>query len=73
MEQHKVVIIGAGVSGCAAAKDLIKAGIEDLIILEATDRIGGRVRTLELNEPGKQNDIDEWGSEIKQSSTIKLS
>lgn len=31
-------------SGITAAKSLIEAGITDIIILEATDRIGGRIR-----------------------------
>ncbi|XP_022770109.1 polyamine oxidase 1-like [Durio zibethinus] len=39
-----VIIIGAGVSGISAAKVLAENGIEDLLILEASDRIGGRIR-----------------------------
>lgn len=41
-----VIIIGAGVSGLCAADSLLDAGIE-VIVLEASDRVGGRVRTLE--------------------------
>lgn len=41
-----VIIIGAGVSGLCAADSLLEAGIE-VVILEASDRAGGRVRTLE--------------------------
>lgn len=44
MEHHKVVIIGAGISGLAAAEVLSKHGI-DYVILEARDRIGGRIKT----------------------------
>ncbi|KAL9421013.1 hypothetical protein AB3S75_038558 [Citrus x aurantiifolia] len=39
-----VIIIGAGVSGISAGKILAENGIEDILILEASDRIGGRVR-----------------------------
>ncbi|XP_061353822.1 polyamine oxidase 1-like [Gastrolobium bilobum] len=39
-----VIIVGAGVSGISAAKVLVENGIEDLVILEASDRIGGRIR-----------------------------
>lgn len=46
MAHHKVIIIGAGISGCNAAKTLIENGIEDVLILEATNRIGGRAKTL---------------------------
>ncbi|KAJ3673996.1 hypothetical protein LUZ60_005988 [Juncus effusus] len=38
-----VIIVGAGFSGISAAKTLSDAGIKDFIILEATERIGGRI------------------------------
>ncbi|CAL4933136.1 unnamed protein product [Urochloa decumbens] len=44
----KVIIIGAGMSGISAGKQLSDAGITDLLILEATDRIGGRIRKTEF-------------------------
>ncbi|KAK7323240.1 hypothetical protein VNO77_26705 [Canavalia gladiata] len=42
--RSSVIIVGAGISGIAAAKVLAENGIEDLMILEASDRIGGRIR-----------------------------
>ncbi|KAK7243414.1 hypothetical protein RIF29_38209 [Crotalaria pallida] len=39
-----VIIIGAGISGIAAAKVLAENGVEDILILEASDRIGGRIQ-----------------------------
>ncbi|XP_010241204.1 PREDICTED: polyamine oxidase 1-like [Nelumbo nucifera] len=39
-----VIIVGAGVSGISAAKVLAENGVNDLVILEASDRIGGRIR-----------------------------
>ncbi|MFG0288860.1 MAG: NAD(P)/FAD-dependent oxidoreductase [Rhodopirellula sp. JB044] len=44
MESYKTVIIGAGLAGLACAKRLALAG-ERCTVLEATDRVGGRVRT----------------------------
>lgn len=41
----KVVVLGAGVAGLAAAYELGKAGYQ-VTILEAQDRVGGRNRTL---------------------------
>ncbi|RAY12096.1 amino acid oxidase [Actinomadura craniellae] len=41
----KVLVLGAGVAGLAAAYELGKAGY-DCTILEAQDRVGGRNRTL---------------------------
>merc|ERR1719414_2919113 len=41
----KVVVIGAGVSGLAAAQQLKSFGIE-VIVLEARERVGGRIATF---------------------------
>ncbi|KAL6129954.1 hypothetical protein ACLB2K_068336 [Fragaria x ananassa] len=46
--RSSVIIIGAGVSGLSAAKRLIENGVEDVVILEASDRIGGRIRKQEF-------------------------
>ena len=45
----KVIIVGAGVSGLSAATKLIEAGITNLEIFEASDRVGGRICSAELN------------------------
>ncbi|XP_039777517.1 polyamine oxidase 1 isoform X2 [Panicum virgatum] len=39
----RVIIVGAGMSGISAGKRLSDAGITDLLILEATDHVGGRM------------------------------
>ncbi|RRT46317.1 hypothetical protein B296_00046993 [Ensete ventricosum] len=44
MDSASVIIIGAGMSGISAAKTLSDAGVKDILILEATNRIGGRIR-----------------------------
>src|SRR5437588_2736351 len=41
------IVIGAGVAGLAAARELKKRGLE-VVVLEARDRIGGRVHTVRL-------------------------
>src|SRR4051812_39624216 len=43
--RRRVVVIGAGLSGLTAALDLRDAGW-DVVVLEARDRVGGRVLTL---------------------------
>ena len=44
-----VLILGGGISGIAAAKTLSDNGIKDFIILEGTDRIGGRMRKMQFH------------------------
>jgi len=41
---EKIIVIGAGLAGLAAAASLVEAGY-DMVVLEARDRIGGRVWT----------------------------
>ena len=41
----KIVIIGGGIAGITAASQLSKAGITDFLLVEARDRIGGRIHT----------------------------
>lgn len=44
--EHDVIIIGAGAAGLCAADALLGGGYQPLII-EASDRVGGRVRSLD--------------------------
>jgi phytoene dehydrogenase-like protein len=44
MASPEVVIVGAGLAGLACAQRLTRAGM-DVLILEASDAVGGRVRT----------------------------
>ena len=46
---ERVVIVGAGVAGVAAACELAKAGLQPLV-LEARPRVGGRVHTLSTGD-----------------------
>lgn len=42
----KVIVIGAGVSGMAAAQTLINNGITDIQVFEASNKLWGRIATL---------------------------
>jgi heterodisulfide reductase subunit A-like polyferredoxin len=43
----KIIVIGAGISGLMAGQMLKDAG-HDVVILEATNRVGGRIQTYRL-------------------------
>lgn len=49
-KKHKVVIIGAGMAGLSAGIHLVQNGITDFVILEARNRIGGRIISLDIGE-----------------------
>jgi phytoene dehydrogenase-like protein len=40
------LIVGAGASGIAAASMLMQYGVHSVVILEAENRIGGRINTV---------------------------
>uniref|UniRef100_H0ZKZ9 Spermine oxidase n=1 Tax=Taeniopygia guttata TaxID=59729 RepID=H0ZKZ9_TAEGU len=46
--QPRIVVIGAGLAGLSAAKALLESGFTDVTVLEATDRIGGRVQSVQI-------------------------
>ncbi|MFL2546859.1 MAG: flavin monoamine oxidase family protein [Candidatus Rariloculaceae bacterium] len=43
--EHDVIVIGAGLAGLSAALKLQQAGV-DAVVLEAQDRVGGRVHSM---------------------------
>jgi monoamine oxidase len=51
-ETAAVVVVGAGLSGLVAAHELMKAGVEDIVVVEAQDRPGGRIRTFTRPDGG---------------------
>jgi monoamine oxidase len=54
-DRADVIVIGAGVAGLVAASELAEAGFS-VIVLEARDRIGGRIFTLK--DVGQQFPIE---------------
>ncbi|XP_017889754.1 spermine oxidase-like [Ceratina calcarata] len=49
-QSPKIIIVGAGPSGIAAASKLLENGFNNVLILEAEDRIGGRVYTTPFDK-----------------------
>ncbi len=54
-----VIVVGAGLAGLTTAKDLIRAG-KTVLVLEATDRIGGRAHTDRTFAASKDNGATKW-------------
>lgn len=49
MKIYDVIIVGGGFAGLTAASELVNAG-KEVKLLEARDRVGGRVQTQQLDE-----------------------
>ncbi len=60
MTTHDVIVVGAGVTGLTAAWRLAQAG-QDVLVLEARDRVGGRLRTEVHGAPGAEADFEIGG------------
>ncbi|XP_024085452.1 peroxisomal N(1)-acetyl-spermine/spermidine oxidase-like isoform X2 [Cimex lectularius] len=63
----KVIIIGAGIAGLAAARTLIKGGVNNIKIFEAQKEPGGRIKSFEYD-----NGIIELGAQWIHSPKNKL-
>jgi monoamine oxidase len=61
-----VVVVGAGLSGIAAAKEIVKAG-RSVVVLEAQDHVGGRT----LSTPITSNWAMERGAEGLQDTSAQ--
>ncbi len=62
----RVIVIGAGFAGLTAAYELSKAGV-DVQVVEARNRLGGRVLTFKDFVPGK---VVEGGAELIGSNHV---
>lgn len=65
--QGTVLVVGAGISGLTTAKELMEKGYK-VTVLEASDRVGGRISTKEVSIAGKTFEFDMGAGWIRGSS-----
>lgn len=60
MEEADIVVVGAGLAGLCAARDLVTAG-QQVVLVEARDRVGGRTWSAPFEAAGCVVDLGaEW-------------
>eukprot|EP00903_Cladosiphon_okamuranus_P012790 g11954.t1 len=67
-ELRDCVIVGAGVAGLSTAIDLERAGV-DFVLLEAADRLGGRIFTHKESQSRYNREHEEGGDSSSSSSS----
>ncbi|KAG1760260.1 hypothetical protein EDD22DRAFT_902258 [Suillus occidentalis] len=65
----KVLILGGGVAGVIAARTLHHKGIDDFLIVEARDELGGRMQNYTIGVPGKQYTVEVGPNWIQGTQT----
>lgn len=66
-----MIVVGAGFAGLAAASELASAGI-DVVVVEARDRVGGRVWSEEVQAPDGSTYVIERGAEFVLAGYARL-
>ncbi len=70
-EGERIVVIGAGVAGAAAARRLTEAGAS-VVVIEARGRVGGRVRTIEAEGWPMPVELGaHWVRDVQESSLLE--
>lgn len=71
-ETLDVVVVGAGLSGLAAARDVIRAGLS-CVVLEARDRVGGKTWSVPMEDGRGVVDVGAaWINDANQSRMYAL-
>lgn len=70
IQHHGVIVLGGGIAGVMAARELHRAGISDFLIIDAQNSLGGRLRNVEVG--GYTLEIGPSWIEGTQSGTKSL-
>lgn len=66
-----VIVIGAGLAGLTAARDVVKNGLS-CVVLEARDRVGGKTWSQEMSSGGAVDLGAAWINDTNQSKIYEL-
>ncbi|KAG2365983.1 hypothetical protein BDR07DRAFT_1449593 [Suillus spraguei] len=69
IKDAKVLILGGGVAGVIAARTLHQQGIDDFLIVEARNELGGRMQNYTIGVPGKQYTVEVGPNWIQGTQT----
>ena len=47
---YDAIVIGGGVAGLAACSQLAQNGVQNILLIEAKNRLGGRVNTIQYSK-----------------------
>jgi len=71
-DPRPIIVIGAGVAGLACARRLVAAG-RKVVVLEARDRLGGRLHTDRASFPGMPADLGaSWVQGVTGNPVVDL-
>ncbi len=48
--EKEIVVIGGGCAGLECASKLYSFGFKNIVVLEAQDYLGGRIKTININD-----------------------
>ena len=69
VKDAKVLILGGGVAGITAANALHEQGVEDFIVIEAREELGGRMMSHTFGAPGRQFTVELGANWVQGTQT----